>query len=107
MDKSSTFRTNAQRQAAYRKRCRQATDDQIKAKGLPKLPTVDTIAGWDRWNKAMRQIETLTSQIQSEMESYYDDRSEQWQESDRGTDFQEKLEGLTEILDAVSEWPTL
>jgi hypothetical protein len=38
-----------------------------------------------------------------EMEVYYDQRSEAWQESDRGEAFSEVMESLTQIAEALSE----
>jgi hypothetical protein len=38
-----------------------------------------------------------------EMETYYDDRSEEWQEGDRGESFRECLDELCEARDSVAD----
>jgi hypothetical protein len=95
---------NAHRQAAYRRRQRQAIHRQLEAKGLPALPAIPTVPGWSRWKQAMAHAESLVTQVQSEMEGYYDDRSEVWQQDERGDDFQQKLQDLNGVLDAISDW---
>jgi hypothetical protein len=37
------------------------------------------------------------------MQSYFDDRTEVWQESDRGLLHEERLEALDEVLEALGE----
>jgi len=37
------------------------------------------------------------------MQEYYDERSEQWSESERGEDFAERLEAVQEVLEQVAE----
>lgn len=96
--------TNAQRQAAYRKRKKQAMEVLLTAKGLPALPSISSVPGWPRWNQAMMQVEMLMTQIQSEMEDYHDQRSERWQESEKGYEFLQKLEDLNAALEAVTTW---
>jgi hypothetical protein len=96
--------SNAKRQAAYRRRLRQVQDTMLAAKGLPALPAVSNVAGWARWNKAMRQITDLLEQTMSEMQTYYDDRSERWLESEAAEDFQQRIEELQEFIDQVPDW---
>jgi hypothetical protein len=98
------YRTNAERQAAYRRRHKATIDDLTKTKGLPAMPAVDSMPGWSRWNKAVHQVQLLLDQIQNEMQDYYDCRSEPWQESDRAEEFQQKLNELGEIRDNIDAW---
>jgi hypothetical protein len=95
--------TNAQRQAAYRRRARQAQEALLSTKGLPPLPTVSNVAGWSRWSKAMRQITELLEQVKSEMEAYYDERSERWLESEAAEEFQDRLGELHEFIDQAPD----
>jgi hypothetical protein len=95
---------NAHRQAAYRRRQRQVVLRQLEAKGLPALPAIPAMPGWRRWNQAMAHAENLVTVVQGEMESYYDDRSEAWRQSDRGEEFQQKLQDLGGVLDTISDW---
>ena len=37
------------------------------------------------------------------MQSYYDDRSEEWQESDKADDFTQKMEAIETLIDSVAE----
>jgi len=44
-------------------------------------------------NKAASDMADLTN----EMQEYFDDRSEKWQEGEKGEEYQQKIEDLTEI----------
>ena len=44
------------------------------------------------------QSAALLSKLRQEMEDYFADRSEQWQDTDPGQEFQERLTALGEIL---------
>jgi hypothetical protein len=96
--------TNAQRQAAYRRRRRDMVDD-LMARGLPKLPAVSTIPGWPRWKAAMSRITAQLEVIESEMTDYYDERSERWQESERAEAFDDNLNVLRTIMETAQAWP--
>jgi hypothetical protein len=97
-------RSSAQRQAAYRRRLRQEQVAMLAEKGLPALPTVPNVAGWARWNKAMGQITGLLEQTRSEMQTYYDERSERWLESEAAQNFQERIDQLQEFIDQAPDW---
>ena len=81
----------ARRQAAYRARLETARRLQLRERGLPALPTISTMPGRIRWNAMFRHAEHLLCNAQAEMADYFDDRSETWQESDRGQEHQERL----------------
>ena len=66
----------AQRQAAYRQRQASAVAQQLAAKGLPSLPVLSTIPGEVRWRQALTLVQTLLESVESEMQQYYDERSE-------------------------------
>jgi len=102
MSRPRKYKDNAGRQAAYRQRQQRAVRTQLEAKGLPARPAIPTLPGWNRWNQAVRHAEQLLTLVQSEMEDYYNDRSEIWQESERADEFQEKLQNLNETLDSFS-----
>ena len=65
--------------------------------------------GYRRWDSMLAQARSLTEMVVSEMASYYDERSEGWQSSERGESFTEKLETLEEItalmVDTASTHP--
>ena len=97
--------SHAARQAAYRKRQAQALSScHAPGKPLPPGPTVPTIPGWARWRRAMADIEKQMKTIESEMQSYYDQRSERWQDSERAEEFQERLDDLSSALELVTDW---
>ena len=97
-------RSNAQRQAAYRQRLRQERAATLADKGLPALPAVRNVAGWARWNKAMRQITDLLEQTRSEMQTYYDERSDVWLDSEAAEHFQERIDQLQEFIEQAPDW---
>ena len=106
MARPRKHKDNAQKQAAYRHRSRLALSKQLAGKGLPALPSIPTVPGWSRWNQAIPHAESLVTLVQTEMEAYYDDRSETWQEGERGDEFQQKLQDLSNVTDAIGDWLT-
>src|SRR5579863_460722 len=54
-----------------------ATDTQTSLAGGATMP------GHARWTAMIAQAQTLLSQASDEMQSYHDDRSEQWQDGPR------------------------
>ncbi len=103
MPQSKLYASHAQRQAAYRRRCREATETQLRNKGLPALPAISTIPGATRWRQAITNATVPLSMVAEEMESYFDDRSEAWQESDKGETFREHLDAICEARDMVAD----
>ena len=98
MPQPRLYETRAEQQAAYRKR-RSVSDRELLAqKGLPHLPAVPTIPGNARWSAMIRQAHMLLSEAASEMQSYHDDRSEQWQESANAEDLLAKVEQLQDTM---------
>jgi hypothetical protein len=88
----------AQRQAAYRKRCEAARQQQLSTHGLPSLPVIATLPGQARWTAALSSAQALVTQVSVEMRDYYDARTETWQESKRGEQFQERLDAIEDLL---------
>lgn len=93
----------AARQAAFRARCEQARLVAMAAKGLPSLPQVSTMPGWPRWNATFKMAHDLIDGAVNEMQDYYEDRSETWQESDRGDEHQERVAAAEAVLEALGE----
>jgi hypothetical protein len=50
-----------------------------------------------------KQALSLLNQVIAEMEIYYDQRAETWQESERGEAFLETMESVTEVAEALTE----
>jgi hypothetical protein len=104
MPQPKIYESHAQRQNAYRKRREQARHLQMAAKGLPVLPALPTVPGWARWNQAMGNMYELMTLVQDEMQTYFEERSEQWQESERAEVFQELVEALTNLCQQAEDW---
>ncbi len=94
---------NAARQEAYRARREQSRQIALAAKGLPSLPSIATIPGWTRWNASFTAAHALVADSLREMQEYFDDRSESWQEGERGEDHQERIASVEAALDAIDQ----
>lgn len=91
------YATNAARQAAYRARC--------SAQTLPAdiLPT--TRPGYRRWTVLLGHTRHLLATLVEEMAAYREERSEVWQDSERGELLSEQLEALEEIGSLLNDLP--
>ena len=90
-------------QAAYRRRQEEARRQELQRKGLPALPPVPTIPGEARWRKMLAEAGALLSMVVDEREAYFDDRSDEWRESDKGDAFQERSDAVTNILNDIDD----
>ena len=93
----------AERQAAYRRRLAESERQARTAPGLPRLPAVPSIPGHRRWEAMARQATWLLHSMHDEMEAYYEERSEAWQESEKGDAFLERIEATKEAVSSVEE----
>ena len=50
-----------------------------------------------------RHVEQMLCTVVAEMTDYFDDRSENWQESDRGAEHQERLTTVEALVEALGE----
>ena len=96
------YANHAERQAAYRQRQAEARS-RPSGPGLPALPSVATRPSPARWAALTWQAARLLQVVQEEMEAYYNQRSEAWQESERGEIFRERLEAVQEAQAAAEE----
>jgi len=103
MPQQRKYITNAARQEAYRARREQARQVALAAKGLPSLPAIASLPGWSRWNASFTAAHALIANSLSEMQSYFDERSESWQESERGEEHQERIASMEAVLNALDE----
>jgi hypothetical protein len=87
----------AQRQAAYR--ARQAT---AQASQFP----IPTVPGYQRWQVMMGTALAMLTNVHHEMDNYYQQRSEAWQESEKAESFVERMDTLGEIIDLLDELNT-
>lgn len=104
MPQPRKYANRAQQQAAYRTRCAAALRTHMDAKGLPALPPIPAMPGTARWRTAATMAYALLNTICDEMQAYFDDRSEQWQESERGDEFTERITGIEDIRDTLEDY---
>lgn len=99
--------TNALRQAAYRKRRATAARSRPVSKATSGKPAARVPAkpGPRRWEALLQQAHLALDATAEEMEEYYDERSEKWQEDERGEAFMARLEAVQEIMTALDELP--
>ena len=83
----------AARQAAYRQR--------LAAQAYPKA--IPPVPGYRRWNVMKSQSLLAIETMVAEMESYYDQRSESWQDSSRGEAFCEVIESMSDIAASLRD----
>ena len=93
----------AERQAAYQQRRNAAREEELRAKGLPPMPLISTMPGTRRWRRMLDMAGALVQGVWKEREAYFEDRSEAWQDSERGTDFQAHTEAIAGLLEALNE----
>ena len=99
------YSSQAEKQAAYRQRQAEARKVEQQAKGLPPLPAVPTLPGDKRWKAIQEQARVLLQTMAEEMQGYYDERSEAWQESDKGDAMQERLDALESLITDLDALP--
>ena len=97
------YANRAQRQAAYRQRIAEARRKEMEARGVPPLPAVATIPGHPRWQALIQQAVLLLQTVQEEMQNYYDQRLDTWQESERGEAFLEHLQAVQEAQSVTED----
>ena len=95
--------SHAKRQAAYRQRCRQAREAELADRGLPASPAIPTMPGTARWNATILRAQALLESVRAEMEEYHAERSDAWQESERGDAFTERLAAIDAICGELEE----
>jgi len=54
----------------------------------------------------MDKLHTSLEELISKREEYFDLRTEKWQKSEKGEEFQEKTGRLQEMLDDIIDWQT-
>jgi hypothetical protein len=97
------YTSNARRQAAYRRRRKQIQSGVLVPTDLPAAPKLTSMPATERWRKGIAQAHGLLVLVQQEMQDYYDERSEKWQEGEKGDAFQERLDQIEEALGYVDE----
>jgi uncharacterized protein YukE len=67
-----------------------ATQELWEKEVVPKLDTLNT---------SIAELKTIAEEIQDELQSEFDERSDRWQEGDKGIAFQEWIDRFGEIQD--------
>ena len=100
MPRPKRYASRAERQRAYRLRLRAK---ELPAENAPSHAGIPTRPSLARWKAILEQVEQVLRKVRDEMQTYFDDRSESWQESERGETFLERIEAVEAALDSLSE----
>lgn len=92
------YADSAERQAAYRSRCKTRDDS------APSAPAAGSV--YRRWEAMRKQALSILEQVTCEMEVYSEQRSEAWRDSLRGEAFAELMESVADIVEALRETPS-
>jgi len=95
----------AAKQRAYRARQTQARRAEQEAKGLPPTPPLSTLPSRARWQALLDGARLFLETARDEMETYYEDRSEVWQQGERAAALQDRLDALAQALDTLDALP--
>lgn len=96
------YSSGATRQKAYRERVKQDRVQERAAKGMPFGSSIGTMPSRHRWQGLLDLAQSSLQCALDEMQSYHDDRSELWQEDDRGEAMQERIDSLENLIDDLS-----
>jgi len=103
MPQPRKYASRAAQQAEYRKRQAGEQRRLLESKGLPMLPAISTIPGHVRWNAMLVQAQTLLTDAADEMQEYHDDRSEEWQDSNKAEAMLERIELFQETAEQIQQ----
>jgi hypothetical protein len=105
MPQQRRHQDNAAKQRAYRARQAQARREEQQAKGLPPAPPLPTLPGRARWRALLAQARLALETTRDEMQAYYEDRSEAWQQGERAATLAEQIEQLEVVLEDLEALP--
>ena len=97
--------TPAEKQAAYRKRQKEALVAKFSEEKLLPSPPIPTMPGTARWNALIKQARISLETCREEMEGYFEERSEEWQESEKGEQMQEHIDQIGELMEGIENLP--
>lgn len=95
------YTNDAEKMKAYRQRKKAAIAEQLAAKNLPTTSVIPTMPSAARWKALHEQARAALETIIAEMEAYQSERTDKWQESDKGEEFAEKLNDIQDAFDSV------
>jgi len=91
MPQPRKYATVAERQQAYRRRKQETAESST---GTP---------GYAKWRRELREASDTINRVYEEIHYWMQDRSERWQESDRGAAMEADRDELWEISDKLSD----
>jgi len=94
----------AERQRAYRARLRGRRTTGPESSPAPSA--ISAMPSTARWSALITQARTCLQTVQDEMQSYYYDRSDAWQEAERGLAFEERIELVEAAAQAIEDLQT-
>jgi hypothetical protein len=97
------YASRAEQQRAYRGRQDEARQAERAAKGLPTAPAIPTMPGTARWEALIAGALSALEASRDEMQVYFDERSENWQESERGEELRERIETLESMIERFDD----
>lgn len=101
MPAARKYANAAEKQAAYRQRCAGRKD--VRREEMPWTGHVASAPGQRRWKAMTAGALSLLETAVAEMEIYYEERSERWQEGHRAEALSEMMESLSEIAAALRD----
>jgi hypothetical protein len=103
MPQPRKYVNRAAQQAAYRGRQTSLQQELLASKGLPLLPPIPNMPGHARWKAMILHAHALLSDAADEMQEYHDDRSEEWQDSEKAVAMLERVELLQEAAQQIQQ----
>jgi len=95
------YASSAERQAAHRRRSREAVAALSAAKGLPAVSPVTTLPSIRRWQALLHAASHALESARDEMQVYVENRSEGWQDSQKAEEMQERIQAIEAAMDAL------
>src|SRR5664280_2292657 len=105
MPQQQRYADNAARHQAYRARQDQARRADLQAKGLPPVSPLPTLPSQARWQALISRARLSLETARDEMQAYYDDRSEAWQQGERAAALAEQIDHLEVVLAELDALP--
>jgi hypothetical protein len=89
--------SNAERQKAFRDRRKQQAAGAFAPAPLPAKPriSVPAVKRWDSLKS--RAVENL-EQLRDELQEFFDERTEEWQEGERGQVYSDRIDAVESLL---------
>ncbi len=93
----------AARQKRFRRRQQDTRRCEQIEKGLPPMPAIPSMPGTPRWRAAIEAAQALVSEVLDEMEYYFEDRSDTWQESLQGDQHKDRQAEVKAVLKKIDQ----